>query len=549
MLPMSEASWRRREGHPVRSASATEEYIRGRAVAHAPGPAATRHAAEARPNGEQPAGLRGLARHLPIAILAGWYVVHFSELSIASNRRYGTSGYDLGLFDQGLWLLSRLKAPFVTIMGRNLFGDHASFVLLPLVPIYRLWPNPDLLLCVQSLALGLSVIPAYLLGRERLPGTVMPTVLAASLLLHPALAWGNLEQFHPDSFLVPLTALVIFLAASRRWRPGWLMLTCAMALLVKEDALLVIVPIGLYVALRRDRRLGLKIVAGACAYGLVATEVVMRAMTGMPSLNGWRIPFGGPIGLLRTAVGRPSRVLRYLLSGHRPSYVWQMLVPTAGVFLWSPEVAAVGALALGSNVLSTFVLQHNLQYHYSLVLVPVLAMGTVSAIGRLRPGRPQQVAVAAVAGCTFLACVLWGAFPFSVHQPPRWGLDGAQARAVDTAARQLPPNAVVSAYFTFVPHVDHRERIYQFPTPFKAFHWGTYRQEGQQLSFVNQIQYLFLPVDLAGSQGEVFDSIATQFRLIHRVGNAAVYQRVALTPIGPAPTSPSPPPDWNSLLG
>ena len=43
-------------------------------------------------------------------------------------------GFDLGIFDQGIWLLSRFKSPFVTIMGLNLFGDHASYILLLLRP-------------------------------------------------------------------------------------------------------------------------------------------------------------------------------------------------------------------------------------------------------------------------------------------------------------------------------------------------------------------------------------------------------------------------------
>ena len=47
-----------------------------------------------------------------------------------------TSAYDFGLYDQGIWLLSRFHNPFVTLMGRNLFGDHTSFILIFLVPLY-----------------------------------------------------------------------------------------------------------------------------------------------------------------------------------------------------------------------------------------------------------------------------------------------------------------------------------------------------------------------------------------------------------------------------
>ncbi len=46
--------------------------------------------------------------------------------AIRNHDGFGTLGYDLGIFDHGVWLLSRLKSPFVTVMGRHLLlGPHA----------------------------------------------------------------------------------------------------------------------------------------------------------------------------------------------------------------------------------------------------------------------------------------------------------------------------------------------------------------------------------------------------------------------------------------
>jgi hypothetical protein len=61
----------------------------------------------------------------------------------------------LGIFDQGVWLLSPLKDPFVTIRGLPLFGDHASYILVLVAPLYWLWPDPRLLLQ----AVGLASLP------------------------------------------------------------------------------------------------------------------------------------------------------------------------------------------------------------------------------------------------------------------------------------------------------------------------------------------------------------------------------------------------------
>ena len=49
--------------------------------------------------------------HLPVAVLIGAYIVRFSLLSVDVHDGFGTPGYDMGIFDQGVWLLSRFHAP------------------------------------------------------------------------------------------------------------------------------------------------------------------------------------------------------------------------------------------------------------------------------------------------------------------------------------------------------------------------------------------------------------------------------------------------------
>jgi hypothetical protein len=52
------------------------------------------------------------------------FVGTFVWLTWLTHARFGTFGFDLGIFDQGVWLLSRLRDPVVTIRGLPLFGDH-----------------------------------------------------------------------------------------------------------------------------------------------------------------------------------------------------------------------------------------------------------------------------------------------------------------------------------------------------------------------------------------------------------------------------------------
>jgi len=77
---------------------------------------------------------------------------------------------------------------------------------------------------------------------------------AVAYLLTPAVGWLNLENFHPDSFEVPLLLFALYFLSRARWRPYLVMVL--LLLTVKEDVPLILVPLGIYVALRHNRKMG-----------------------------------------------------------------------------------------------------------------------------------------------------------------------------------------------------------------------------------------------------------------------------------------------------
>jgi len=467
-----------------------------------------------------------LAGYLPLAVMVTLYVARFALLSVQVQDGFGAPGYDLGIFDQGVWLLSRFHAPFVTVMGRDLFGDHTSFVLLAAVPLYWLWPAAQTLLALQTLLLAGAAVPIFVLARRRLGGVWMPSALAGAYLLNPALQRGNLEQFHPESFLVAFLALAIL--AALEWWPRLLVASVVGALLVKEDTALLVIPLGVWVYFRRNKKWGAGIAVGAGAYMAFAFEVVIRTLLGTAAFYANRLPFGGLSGLLESPFLHPGQLWAYLTSGGRPYYLWQMGASFGWVFLISPEVAAIAILNLAENVVSSFPYMHQIPYHYSLDAVPVLAMGTVFAISRLASQTKKAVATATVVSFAVVSCYLWGLSPFSADPTyPHLAPASAAVAAADRALSVIPADAVVSAGDFYVSHLDHRKYIYQWPTPFRAQYWGLYNQEGTRLPFASTVEYLAVPTVMSGTDEAVFESIASRFRLVASGGGVSVYRRVA----------------------
>ena len=440
------------------------------------------------------------------------YIWYFTRLSVRIHQGLGTSAFDLGLYDQGMWLMSRFKAPFVTLMGRNLFGDHTSFILLPLVPLYWLHAGVGTLFLLQSAAIAAGSIPVFLYARQRLRNEAVALLLAVGFLLHPALQWSNLEGFHPDAFLSVFLAFAIYAALNSRWRM-YLVFVLLIAL-VKEDTWLVLIPLGAWVAWRRRPEVGLATIAAAAVYPLALAPIILAAFTGVAWPNAWRIPFGGVGGLLTEAIRRPGNVTSYLWSEGRPWYVWQMTAPFALAFLRLPDVAVIGAVVLGTNTISTFFYQHSIGYHYSIVVVPALALGTVHALGAMKDRWRVRMVVAVVLASLW-AALLWGPPPTARTPVVYWEPDHPVAVAAREIMAEIPGDASVSAHYALCPHLSHREEVYMFPTPFSALLYGPGTTlEGQRLPAADTVEYVLLQVYREPNDAKEWLTVAADFVLV-----------------------------------
>ncbi len=468
------------------------------------------------------------------------YTVYFTNRTLSIHHGLGTASYDSALYDQGMWLMSRFEAPFVTLMGRNLMGDHTSFVLVLLVPLYWLFPAAGIMFFAQAAAIGAGALPVYLYARRRLRSEWMGVGMAAAYLLHPAVSWTNMENFHPDAFLGVFLGFAIYGALERKWRLYAVFVV--LSLMVKEDVSLVVVPLGVWVAIKRDRRIGLLTIFGSLAFMAVAMFLVMRSLIGVPTRNGWRIPFGGPRGLIETSLRDPTRLIDHLRDEGRPWYLWQMLSPLGFVLFRLPSVAAISILVLFTNVLSTFWYQFQIEYHYSLVAVPALVMGTTYALGALpRLGRVTRArGLAVVLACSVFTAYIWAPLPFGKNDPLFWPSDHPVAEAMRDIIDDVPDGAVVAAHYRVTPHLAHRKEIYQFPNPFRVVLYGTdISQEGSRLTErAEGVEYLVLQVDKSAENAADFDVIDEAFRLVRANDSWELWERDRSIPLPPSPTDP-----------
>ena len=451
--------------------------------------------------------LRWIARpRVALGAAMAAYVWVFGNLTWAQQTNFGTFGFDMGIYDQGIWLLSRFKTPFVTVRGLNYFGHHVNLITLLLVPFYWLGAGPHMLYLVETLAIASGAIPLFLLGRERLGDEWHAVAISACYLLYPSLEWINWWHFHPDALIITPLLWAYLFATRKNWK--WFAITTVIALSCKEDAALAVFVLGLLVAwrswrtptgrtqtgrepgVRAERRVGVRTglatAAGAIAWFGVCTKVIIfRANGGIGPLYDELYPGLGHdvVTIFFNAIRHPTRVLRPAFEAKRITYYTMLLAPVGFVALLALPVLAIAGPQTAVNVVSAHVYTYDIMYHYSSIICAVVFLAVVEGIatwkarlggtGGVSRMAVQRALVGVVVATSLAANVAWSPSPISTKfHTGIWAKANPQHAIIRQAIALLPKGQGVTATYYLVPHITHRTHAYEFPNPWVQANWG-----------------------------------------------------------------------------
>jgi uncharacterized membrane protein len=398
-------------------------------------------------------------------LAAGAYAGVVSAAALVRHDRFRSGGYDLGIFDQAIWLLGHGYAPFSTVRGRNLFADHFQPALVLLAPLGALSITPTALFILQSLLLAAVSPLLYALAIERGARPRLALGVAVLWLASPLTQWANLFDYHPETAAPLLLALGAL--ALERGRVGLFLATAVVASCLKEDVCLVYLMWGALLALGRRRRLGLVLVAASAAWFLLTTKVAIPAFGG--DLDFYSTRFAGDRGtsigaVFLSLVEHPLKTISDVATPANGKLLLALVACSGGLALLAPRLLLLALPTLAANLLSAYSYQHELRFQYQLVPAAVFAIAAAYGAGRLRrlTAARTQAAVAAL--------FLLGALGILVVRSPaldelRQG-DAPNAAAKRRALALAPTDASVAASPDLVAHVSNRRLVYQLPEPF-----------------------------------------------------------------------------------
>ena len=128
-------------------------------------------------------------------------------LTLASSLRhfwFHSSSWDLGIFEQAIYLISKGIEPISSLLGFHILSDHGALVLYPLAFFYKIIPSTYFLFFLQSFALSLSIFPLYKLSKKTNISKKNLNASYFAFLLYPIIFNVNIFDFHPEVLAFPL---------------------------------------------------------------------------------------------------------------------------------------------------------------------------------------------------------------------------------------------------------------------------------------------------------------------------------------------------------
>lgn len=391
---------------------------------------------------------------MPVRFLAALATVAAVLLFAASATRHWlhqSNLFDLGIFDQAVFLLSRGQTPFVTTRGFHILGDHAAFVLYPVALFYWLRADVWWLFALQAAALALTCVPLYGLARQLGLDERWARTIAGCGLLYPAVFNVALYDFHPEALAVP--AMLWALNAGLAGRYGQLAVAVGLVLACKEVLGLTVAGIGVLLFLRGRRGAGAIVAAAGLAWFGVTAGLVIPQFSGAAPAATERYTW-----VLRAMTVRPLLLVEHLVGLGAIAYLALVLAPVAIGLRARQAIWALPAVPmLLLNLMSAAPEQRNLIHQYTAPIFPFLLMWLVASLAR-EPRRSwlTPTVLWVWSGMAFLALAKYGYF-FSLYRPDPgvWEAERAAVRVIAGPGGVLAPSHLG-------PHVSHRKTV-DFP--------------------------------------------------------------------------------------
>ncbi|MCR4717776.1 MAG: DUF2079 domain-containing protein [Lachnospiraceae bacterium] len=404
-------------------------------------------------------------RYVLLALIGVSITFAIAFLTVLRYEQSSSSTYDMGIFAQ---MFYNMKDNFSLNTTCERFEEmshlhvHTSLIYYLILPIYFVFPHSSTLLVVQALAIGIGVIPLYLLAKKLEFSETMSIVICAIYALSPATFGGAFYDFHENVFLIPILLFLFYSYEANKLIPTIIfsVLTC----MVKEDATLFIIVMGAYALLgRKDIKRGIIMMAIGGIAMILAFSYIAKYGDGLMTnhyANLVHPDSEGLVGILATLVTNPGYLITQMINTDKIEFILDVLMPVGFLAFATKHVERYILLIpfVFVNLLPEYAYQHDVFYQYVfgpymfILYVVILNLADIKDSDKLKH--------------IMLVCLITGVCAFMSQYGTKTYYYENYKLAKDTTATlkevydSIPDDSSVSASTFFLPKLAKRDVIY-----------------------------------------------------------------------------------------
>lgn len=324
--------------------------------------------------------LKSLLAYYKIDIVAFLLVIFFCAAGIIVSLhrfwQYEASLIDFGHFDQIIWNISRFQEPIVNhfIHGRiNAFGDHLTPSVALISPLYWITNKSEMILVVQAVAVGLSGIFLYDIGRVVLKNKTLSLSVLVSYFLFVGLQNAVITEFH-ELTVMTLPFMIAFWALVKNKIPLYfIFLIISLGFKESTFALGIGLGIALFFLEKKWKNIGVATIILSCIWGVLALKVIIPYFSSGEYLYTSAIP-EGISGKVTAFFDVPEKRRTIFFSFFSFSFL-----PILSPEFWLMILQDYAGRFLPSG----FVTRWNLGLHYNAQSAIILSLASIYGLRRL----------------------------------------------------------------------------------------------------------------------------------------------------------------------
>ena len=330
--------------------------------------------------------------------LAALYIVYLSVVFVYKVKTFDGSTFDIGLFSQMFHRMSTDLTAITTLERDRVlshFAVHISPIFYLMLPFYKLFPHVETLEVLQIWVVFSAVIPLRLLLSKLNLSKLANILTVLWFVLLPVLTTAGGYHLHENCFLVPLIFWVFyFIVSEKKWG---ILVSTILLLLVKEDAFIYVISLGMYFLTQNRFNLTNK-----TKQWLVLTEFLLPLLYFALALlilskfgeGGMVSRFdafllkdeNGILAVFKNLVLHPSFAISHLFMAKKLGYLFLMLAPLCFLPLlqrnWSTYFLALPLIVI--NLLPDWPYQYDIGFQYSYGSGALLFIMTLLALEDLK---------------------------------------------------------------------------------------------------------------------------------------------------------------------